>query len=418
MEYLLRLLLFGRDTLQDSIRETLDRLENTRITQDFRNLTALPQDPGDRAYKRDPFLCSRARHDIRRRIGDLVRFEEALQDPESKEGHHEMRIAAKRLRYTMEVYSPLLEGELMPAIITMRNFQDALGELHDTDVWIGLLPRFLEEGQSFPGNAGEQSQLTALIEPGILHLLRECRATRTRQYAKALGQWKEIRAEKTIEGIQAVLLPGAEAQKAMQPERKSGGDKKRLDQVVRVAENYRYEEEHSRHVTSLALALFDDLITLHRMGSTQKKWLHFAGILHDIGYFRSEKGHQKKGLALVLADSDLPFTPRERSIIGSIVRYHGTEKPTPRHVPFGRLSHKDQRRVSMLAAILRIADALDVSHEALISRIEPELQNDRVHLHCYAPYPSPSEESAFCRKKDLFETIFQRSVEMSWRAAA
>jgi hypothetical protein len=72
----------------------------------------------------------------------------------------------------------------------------------------------------------------------------------------------------------------------------------------------------------------------------------------------------------------------------------------------------------MLAAILRIADALDVSHEGHISRVEPELQQEKVIFHYTSVSPAPAEESAFLRKKNLFETVFERSAEISWSSTA
>jgi CHAD domain-containing protein len=419
LEYLLRLLHFEREVLQQPVEEALDQLENRSVFKGFKNLVAeIGSAPKSRSYIHDVGVLARAREDLQGRIEVVRKYEPGLQDPQASGEHHQMRIAAKQLRYRMEVYSPLVEGDLLPAIKKIRKLQEALGDLHDTTVWMEMLPRFLDTEGTLLQKEVEQSQLMVLIEPGIRHLEGVCAALRSQYYTQSVERWNEIREEETLEGILGILQSHSAAAEIFLQEEEKSGERMRYEQIVQAAEKYQYEEAHTHQVTRLALELFEDLYPLHRMGNTQKKWLQFASILHDIGYSGGVKGHQKRGLALILADPDLPFTSRERTIIGSIVRYHGSEMPSPRHRPFGRLSSRDQYRVSALSGILRLADALDVSHEALVCHIEPVIQKSRVILYCDTPLPSPAEESAFLRKKNLFETVFGRSVELSWRRNA
>jgi CHAD domain-containing protein len=60
---------------------------------------------------------------------------------------HEMRKAAKRLRYTLEIFAPFFggaDGALAPHIKRVKALQDALGAVRDRDVWIAFLPDFIE----------------------------------------------------------------------------------------------------------------------------------------------------------------------------------------------------------------------------------------------------------------------------------
>jgi putative phosphoesterase len=58
--------------------------------------------------------------------------------------HHEMRINAKRLRYTMETFAPLYKTGLKQEIKQLKDFQDLLGEMHDCDVWLAYLSTFID----------------------------------------------------------------------------------------------------------------------------------------------------------------------------------------------------------------------------------------------------------------------------------
>lgn len=420
LEYLLRVLWFERNLQQQPVQDELDRLEGRTILAEVGDLSEKSSSPPpERPFGQDLSLLSRAEEDIHQRIDELLRCEPSLRDETAITEHHAMRIAAKRLRYTMEVYSPLVEGDLLPAIKKVRRLQDALGELHDTDVWIAMLPRFLEKEQALFERSLDRSHLMDLIEPGVLYLQDECRTLRPEQFGRASESWNEIRDEEILEGVRGFIRTrAAAAGTAQKPKATESRRAERLRAVIKVAEQFSYEEGHARQVTALALGLFDALKPLHRMGGTQKDWLQCAGFLHDIGYTGGVKGHHKRGHTLILKDPGLPFSGREREIIASVVRYHGTDLPAPGHRPFGQLPPQDQQRVSMLAAILRIADALDVGHEGHVLRIEPELGQDKVVFHCSSTSPALAEESAFLRKKNLFETVFERSAEISWSSTA
>jgi CHAD domain len=87
-------------------------------------------------------LGGAARRIAAQRIADLLQFDEAVRDPANMRELHDLRIAAKRLRYTLEV----LGNALGPVAATVeeeaRALQDILGEVHDCDV---LAPRLQKE---------------------------------------------------------------------------------------------------------------------------------------------------------------------------------------------------------------------------------------------------------------------------------
>ena len=71
------------------------------------------------------------------RLGELRSFVPLALEPESSEQQHDMRIAAKRLRYILET-TGFCFGAGAEARRRARDLQEVLGELHDCDV---MLPR-------------------------------------------------------------------------------------------------------------------------------------------------------------------------------------------------------------------------------------------------------------------------------------
>ncbi|MDX6560729.1 MAG: hypothetical protein QOD65_543 [Gaiellales bacterium] len=76
------------------------------------------------------------------RVADLLQFDEAVRDPANVRELHDLRIAAKRLRYTLEVLGDALGPSAAIAEEEAKALQDVLGEVHDCDV---LGPRLERE---------------------------------------------------------------------------------------------------------------------------------------------------------------------------------------------------------------------------------------------------------------------------------
>jgi hypothetical protein len=73
------------------------------------------------------------------RLDDLYSWERYVDNPYDIFELHNMRIAAKRLRYTFEVFEDVLPEASKPIHEELVKIQDELGTLHDTDVMIALL---------------------------------------------------------------------------------------------------------------------------------------------------------------------------------------------------------------------------------------------------------------------------------------
>src|SRR5688500_5776809 len=77
---------------------------------------------------------------VRVRLGELYGFVPAALDPDEGETLHDLRIAAKRLRYILEVADPCFGPYAEKARKRAKELQDVLGEIHDCGV---LRPRVL-----------------------------------------------------------------------------------------------------------------------------------------------------------------------------------------------------------------------------------------------------------------------------------
>jgi len=88
----------------------------------------------------DPTAALRPNVDaiVRVRSDELRGYAEEALTPEAGEAQHQMRIAAKRLRYVLEVFAPCLGEEADAARRDAKRLQSVLGDLHDCDL---MLPK-------------------------------------------------------------------------------------------------------------------------------------------------------------------------------------------------------------------------------------------------------------------------------------
>jgi CHAD domain-containing protein len=79
-------------------------------------------------------LADNAERIVRVRLDELTSFMPNAADPDEPKALHDMRIAAKRLRYVLEVTGPCLGPYAAKAVDLVKDLQDVLGEIHDCDV--------------------------------------------------------------------------------------------------------------------------------------------------------------------------------------------------------------------------------------------------------------------------------------------
>ena len=121
---------------------------------------------------------------------ELLSYEPYVTQPERKEELHAMRIAAKRLRYTLEVFAPLYDDGLKEFLKLARAVQDLLGEIHDCDVWALMLPDFLEEERHKSLAYAGHTRGVSRLAPGIQALQADRTQQRDASYRKFAALWK------------------------------------------------------------------------------------------------------------------------------------------------------------------------------------------------------------------------------------
>ena len=263
---------------------------------------------------------------------------------------HTLRIGVKRFRYIVENFLP---EEHKAWSNDLKHTQDLLGEVHDLDVlWATSLACRI-----FPD---EDSRIT-----WHERIVKE-RTKRIEQYRQTMvgpdSRWNVWRAG---------LPQGKQIQQIAT---------RRMKLWAKVLDP---DFPHSERVAHLALELYDGLQVAGLLGSPAetangaaadaRASLYAAALLHDVGKSQGNKGHHKASLELIRAHgTPLGWSEEGMRRAAVVARFHCGALPSPGHKTLRDLLPGEQKIIVRLAAILRLANALDAGHDGQIRRVQIE----------------------------------------------
>ncbi len=149
------------------------------------------------AVSPDASLAENAPLILHTRLEEMYKFAPFIHDPANVEELHNMRIAAKRLRYTLEVFAPVFRSKGFTALYDqVKDIQERIGDIHDADVRIPLLHNFAQKH----GSARPE------IRVGLEALVHAQQQKRDQLYRDFLKTWTALNSEGFKKQFMQVLL--------------------------------------------------------------------------------------------------------------------------------------------------------------------------------------------------------------------
>ena len=145
---------------------------------------------------RQPTYMKMSRTIILNLLKEFETLSSGLFKPLDVDSLHDMRIAAKRLRYSLELFQPCWGKEFGSYAKRAARIQSALGELHDCDVWIESLGEQIGEVRKNK----QDEQLTAFV-----WLMNHFMKLRTKHLHQAFSRWRDWEKEEISIKIHEVL---------------------------------------------------------------------------------------------------------------------------------------------------------------------------------------------------------------------
>lgn len=175
---------------------------------------------------------------------------------------------------------------------------------------------------------------------------------------------------------------------------------------------FHFEAAHAEAVLELSRQLFDQTKELHGLGDRARVLLEAAALLHDVGVAVNNDGHHKHSQYLIESSDLVGLTHEERHVVALIARFHRKAPPTRDHEEYMALRRRDRTVVERLAALLRLADALDRQHAQVVRGIDVHITADGVELRPRLADATKTrltlEARAIAAKGAMFAQLFGR----------
>jgi exopolyphosphatase/guanosine-5'-triphosphate,3'-diphosphate pyrophosphatase len=123
-------------------------------------------------------------------------------------------------------------------------------------------------------------------------------------------------------------------------------------------------------VARTALTIFDQTRSVHGLSNSEREWLEYGALLHDIGVHISYERHHRHSYYLIKNGDLRGFAPQETEVIALIARYHRQATPKKSHEGYGELRGPIRKTVKALSAMVRLAEGLDRSHAQAITGLD------------------------------------------------
>ena len=135
-------------------------------------------------------------------------------------------------------------------------------------------------------------------------------------------------------------------------------------------------------------------------------------MLHEAGSYVSNRAHHKHSYYLIANSEIFGLTRNELEIVAQVARYHRQAMPKPTHLPYMALPRDQRMVISKLAALLRVADALDQGHQQRIREVRCKRGDEELTLQVAASGDLILEARSLEAKGDLFEEIYGLGVRL------
>ena len=183
-----------RERLQPKVIKAADRLEASGVLEEMRTVTKqiLSDAKAQEVSVQSPFVFGQTGRHILHNLEAMLPYQDSLADPEDQERHHAMRIAAKRLRYTVEISKPVYGGQLDGTLDAIKKVQTLLGEVHDCDVWIEHLRTFAGKERARILRRFGHAGAFARLQLGTEYLQQDRRKHRQQVFRELVDYWQEL----------------------------------------------------------------------------------------------------------------------------------------------------------------------------------------------------------------------------------
>ena len=174
-----------------------------------------------------------------------------------------------------------------------------------------------------------------------------------------------------------------------------------------IAKRYSSGKSHIQGTTELAMSIFDGVKKVHGLGAREKLLLRIAVQLHDCGKYISITEVAECSYHIIMNTEIIGLSTEERHIIADVVRFNNSEFEYSRVFESNLGVNRERYLViAKLAAILRLANALDRSHYQKVKGLKAQLKDGELQMLMESDQDLSLELALLADKVAFFEEVF------------
>lgn len=177
---------------------------------------------------------------------------------------------------------------------------------------------------------------------------------------------------------------------------------------------YGIERSHADNVARNALELFEILNSIHGLDPKTRNLVEMAALVHDTGVATDFENHHKAGRNILLLHPPLELPEKFRPVVAWTAFLHkksvGKEKIEKlKEKDFGKMPEDLQDLILKVAAIVRLADALDYSRmESRLGKVTFGKRSVRFEIKGQG---AAIDAERMAKKGDLWHLLYNTRLE-------
>lgn len=185
-----------------------------------------------------------------------------------------------------------------------------------------------------------------------------------------------------------------------------------ISSALTIRRKYGVDLRHAQNVANYGLQMLSVLRERYEFSERDEMIFHVAALLHDIGQYINAASHHKHSRYLILNSDVFGLGQRDITIAALVARYHRRAAPRPSHSDYMSLDRVGRITVSKLAAILRVANALDLLRSRRSLHLEMSMERNRFIIGTPPDQDVSPVQQRVRDRSYLFSSVFGKEIQL------
>ncbi|KNZ42098.1 exopolyphosphatase [Acetobacterium bakii] len=182
-------------------------------------------------------------------------------------------------------------------------------------------------------------------------------------------------------------------------------EKGSYDSAKAIGLKYDASEGHGEFVEMMSLKIFDSLKKHHQLGKRERQLLSILSYLIEVGSFIDLKNFWVQSRAIIETTDLIGVTQKEKEIMGKIAEAVKTNFMVVEDT-VSSADETEQLLIAKLAAILKLAIALDKSYQQKIRTVRCHLKEEKLFIEVTTGKNIQLEEYFFKASRSTMEKVY------------